>query len=191
MEKKSPKAEEQKTGQPKSAFRRLLMAACVALTIVIAFAVWMWSPSSTGYTNTPSAETANYEDDPNYKAGEAYLEKVAQEEGVESLGGGIYYKVLIAGNGPKPGAESQVRVNYEGRLVDGTVFDSSYKRGEAATFPLNGVITGWQIALKAMPVGSTWEVYIPYYYAYGERGSGANIPPYSALVFKVELLGIE
>lgn len=191
MEKKSPKAEVQKTGQPKPAARGLMFAACVALAVGIFFAVRMWMSPTSDYTNTPPTEVTNYEDDPNYKAGEAYLEKVAQEEGVESLGGGIYYKVLKAGEGPKPGAESKVRVNYEGRLVDGTVFDSSYKRGEAATFPVSGVIAGWQIALKAMPVGSTWEVYIPYYYAYGEHGSGANIPPYSALVFKVELLGIE
>lgn len=137
------------------------------------------------------AATPSYEDDPNYKAGVAFLEGVQKNPDVQSLGGGVFYKVIKEGQGAKPGQDSKVRVNYEGRLVDGTVFDSSYQRGEAASFPVSGVITGWQIALKAMPVGSTWEVYIPYYYAYGETGSGKNIPPYSALVFKVELLAIE
>lgn len=136
-------------------------------------------------------EATSFEEDPNFKAGEAFLAKVAEEPGVQTLGAGIYYKVLKEGNGPKPGQDSKVRVNYEGRLVNGTVFDSSYERKKEATFPVNGVITGWQIALKAMPAGSTWEVYIPYYYAYGAHGSGDNIPPYSALIFKVELLGIE
>ena len=98
--------------------------------------------------------------------------------------------VISEGTGPKPTQENTVRVHYEGRLVDGTVFDSSYERKEEATFPVSGVITGWQIALKAMPVGSAWEIYIPQYYAYGAQGSGKNIPPYSALIFKVELLGI-
>lgn len=137
------------------------------------------------------ASTSSVEDDPNYKAGLEFMEKIEKEPGIESLGAGIFYKVLKAGNGAKPGQDSKVRVHYEGRLVDGTVFDSSYERKEPATFPVSGVIMGWQIALKAMPVGSTWEVYIPQYYGYGAQGSGKNIPPYSALIFKVELLGIE
>lgn len=134
---------------------------------------------------------ASLDDDPNYKAGEEFMKKIAETEGVEALGGGLYYKVIVKGNGPQPGQDQKVRVRYEGRLIDGTVFDSSYARKEDATFPVSGVITGWQIALKAMPVGSTWEVYIPQYYGYGAQGSGTKIPPYSALVFKVELLGIE
>lgn len=164
------------------------------LILSLASVITMTGMTSCQQTKTDkdtTTEAASYEDDPNYKAGVEFLEKVQQEPGVQSLGAGIYYKVITEGQGAKPGQDSKVRVNYEGRLVDGTVFDSSYQRGEAATFPVNGVITGWQIALKAMPVGSTWEVYIPYYYAYGETGSGRNIPPYSALVFKVELLGIE
>lgn len=127
---------------------------------------------------------------PARKQGEAFLDSIAKCDDVKALGAGIYYKVLTEGNGEKPKMESTVKVNYEGCLVDGTVFDSSYKRREPATFPLNGVIPGWQYVLKEMPVGSTWEAYIPYYYAYGESGT-QGIPPYSALVFKIELLDIE
>lgn len=147
-------------------------------------------PSGNGYVNT-SAVASSPEDDPVYKAGEEFLAKMEKEPGVQSLGGGVLYKVIKEGNGPKPVQDNRVRVNYEGRLIDGTVFDSSYERHEPSTFGVGQVIQGWQIALKAMPVGSTWEVYIPQYYAYGAAGSGAKIPPYSALVFKVELLSIE
>lgn len=144
-----------------------------------------YSPDNAASGATPMA------DDPVYKAGEEFMAKVEKQEGVKPLGGGVFYKEVKAGTGAKPTGDSKVRVNYEGRLIDGTVFDSSYERGEAASFPVSGVIQGWQIALKAMPVGSEWEVYIPQYYAYGAQGSGEKIPPYSALVFKVELLGIE
>lgn len=151
-----------------------------------------------GYQHMPSSYESNTSiadeaaaNDSIRKAGEEFMAKIAKEAGVQPLGGGVFYKELKAGTGAKPTQDSQVRVNYEGRLIDGTVFDSSYKRGEPATFGVGGVIQGWQIALKAMPVGSEWEVYIPQYYGYGANGSGSNIPPYSALVFKVELLGIE
>ena len=165
----------------------LIAVSIVVLVIGIFMAVHFW-PAETIPVQVP--EQTAVEDDPNYKAGEEFLEKVAQQPDVKSLGGGIYYRVISEGTGPKPTQESTVRVHYEGRLVDGTVFDSSYERKEEATFPVSGVITGWQIALKAMPVGSAWEIYIPQYYAYGAQGSGKNIPPYSALIFKVELLGI-
>ena len=161
----------------------------LALVAAIMVGIKFW-PEEHFPINT-SASSASLEDDSIYVAGEAFMDSIAHVEGVDSLGGGLYYKVLKAGDGAKPTADSKVRVHYEGRLIDGTVFDSSYERSEPSTFGVGQVITGWQIALKAMPVGSTWEVYIPYYYAYGERGSGSNIPPYSALVFKVELLGIE
>lgn len=131
------------------------------------------------------------EENPNKIAGEAYLDSISRQPGVLSLGGGVFYKIIKPGSGAKPSDNSTVKVNYEGRLIDGKVFDSSYKRKQAAEFPVNGVIYGWQLALKAMPVGSTWEIYIPEYYGYGANGSGENIPPYSALVFKVELLGIK
>lgn len=168
------------------------VAAAIGILAVIAaifVAIQFW-PEENSPINADSASTS-LEQDSIYRASEAFMDSIANAEGVESLGGGLYYKVLKAGDGAKPTADSKVRVQYEGRLVDGTVFDSSYERSEPSTFGVGQVITGWQIALKAMPVGSTWEVYIPYYYAYGERGSGSNIPPYSALVFKVELLGIE
>lgn len=104
------------------------------------------------------------------------MAKTAKEPGVKALGGGLLYKVLKSGSGAAPTASSTVVVDYEGRLIDGTVFDSSYRRGESAEFPVNGVIQGWQIALKAMKPGDEWELYIPAYLAYGENGSGSNIP---------------
>lgn len=119
-----------------------------------------------------------------------YLTKNAKNKGVKTEKNGLQYKVLTKGNGALPTDTAEVEVNYEGRLIDGTVFDSSYKRGKAATFKVNQVIKGWQQALKMMPVGSTWELYIPYDLAYGERGT-RDIPPYSTLIFKVELLGIK
>lgn len=161
---------------------------CLALGVVAA--IIFWPSDDSPYANT-DVEAVVPEEDPVYKASEAFMANIENQPDVKPLGGGVFYKELVAGNGPKPTQDSKVRVNYEGRLIDGTVFDSSYERGEAATFPVGGVIQGWQIALKAMPLGSTWEVYIPQYYAYGANGSGEKIPPYSALVFKVELLGIE
>ena len=128
--------------------------------------------------------------DPYRQANEAFIDSIGKVEGVHSLGAGISYRVLTEGHGAKPSDQSTVRVHYEGALIDGTVFDSSYERKEPAEFPVGGVIEGWQYALKAMPAGSTWEVYIPWYYAYKETGSGASIPPYSALVFKIELLDV-
>lgn len=119
----------------------------------------------------------------------AYLEANAKEKGVKTTDSGLQYKVLTKGTGALPTDTSEVEVNYEGRLIDGTVFDSSYKRGKSATFRVNQVIQGWQEALKLMPVGSVWELYIPFNLAYGERGT-RDIPPYSTLVFKVELLGV-
>lgn len=95
------------------------------------------------------------------------------------------------GDGAKPGPTSKVKTHYHGTLIDGTVFDSSVERGEPISFPVNGVIAGWQEALQLMNVGSKYKLYIPYNLAYGERGAGADIKPFSALIFEVELLGIE
>ena len=124
-------------------------------------------------------------------AGEEFLKENAKRPGVKVTASGLQYEVLDATIGQKPKATDTVRVHYEGTLPDGTVFDSSYKRGEPISFPLNGVIAGWTEGLQLMSVGSKYKLFIPYHLGYGERGAGATIPPYSALVFTVELLGIE
>jgi len=124
-------------------------------------------------------------------AGETFLAENAKRPGVKVTPSGLQYEVLDATIGQKPKATDTVRVHYEGTLPDGTVFDSSYKRGEPISFPLNGVIAGWTEGLQLMSVGSKYKLFIPYHLGYGERGAGASIPPYSALVFTVELLGIE
>lgn len=123
--------------------------------------------------------------------GEAFLAKNAQREGVKTTASGLQYEVLEATLGQKPKATDKVKVHYEGTLVDGTVFDSSYRRGEPISFPLNQVIAGWTEGLQLMSIGSKYKFYIPYQLGYGERGAGAQIPPYAALIFTVELLGIE
>lgn len=127
---------------------------------------------------------------PNKKAGEAFLAKNKKAAGVVTLPSGVQYKVIKAGTGAVPADTSAVKVNYEGKLIDGTVFDSSYKRGEPVTMKVNQVIPGWTEILQKMPVGSTYEVYIPQDKAYGAREAG-QIKPFSALIFKIELLGIE
>ena len=124
-------------------------------------------------------------------AGEQFLAENAKREGVKTTASGLQYEVLEATIGQKPKATDTVRVHYEGTLIDGTVFDSSYKRGESIAFPLNGVIKGWTEGLQLMSVGSKYKFFIPYQLAYGERGAGGSIPPYAALIFTVELLGIE
>ena len=124
-------------------------------------------------------------------AGELFLAENAKREGVKVTESGLQYEVLEATIGQKPKATDKVRVHYEGTLIDGTVFDSSYKRGESITFGLNQVIKGWTEGLQLMSIGSKYKLYLPYQLAYGERGAGANIPPYAALIFTVELLGIE
>lgn len=123
--------------------------------------------------------------------GEKFLVENAKREGVKVTASGLQYEVLEATIGQKPKATDSVRVHYEGTLIDGTVFDSSYKRGESIAFPLNGVIKGWTEGLQLMSVGSKYKFFIPYQLAYGEHGAGASIPPYAALIFTVELLGIE
>jgi len=122
--------------------------------------------------------------------GEAFLAENAKKEGVTVTASGLQYEVVTAGTGPKPSASSRVKTHYHGTLIDGTVFDSSYNRGQPIDFAVNGVIPGWTEALQLMPTGSKWRLYIPYHLAYGERGAGANIAPYSALIFDVELLEV-
>jgi len=124
-------------------------------------------------------------------AGDAFLAANKNKEGVVALPSGLQYKVLTQGTGAKPTASDTVTCNYRGTLIDGTEFDSSYKRGEPASFPVSGVIKGWTEALQLMPVGSKWQLFIPPNLAYGEQGAGADIPPNSTLVFEVELISIQ
>lgn len=127
----------------------------------------------------------------NKAAGEKFLAENKGKEGVVTTPSGLQYKIINKGNGAIPADTSKVKVNYKGTLIDGTEFDSSYKRNEPATFLANQVIKGWTEALTMMPVGSKWELYIPYDLAYGSRETGGQIKPFSALIFEVELLGIE
>ena len=125
------------------------------------------------------------------EAGEKYLKENAKNEGVVTRPSGLQYKVLNEGTGRRPKATDQVVCHYEGFLVDGTVFDSSYQRGEPATFPLNGVITGWTEGLQLMQEGAKYRFFIPYRLGYGENGAGTIIPPYSTLIFDVELIEVK
>ena len=122
--------------------------------------------------------------------GEKFLAENKKKEGVVALPSGLQYKILTAGNGPKPKASDTVKCHYEGRLINGTVFDSSIRRNEPAEFPVSGVIAGWVEALQLMPVGSKWQLYIPSELAYGTHGAGQSIGPNQTLIFDVELLAI-
>jgi FKBP-type peptidyl-prolyl cis-trans isomerase FklB len=126
----------------------------------------------------------------NKKDGEAFLAKNKGAKGVKTTASGLQYKVITAGKGKRPTAEDTVTVNYRGTLIDGTEFDSSYKRNQPATFPVKGVIAGWTEALPLMKEGAKWILYIPANLAYGERGAGHMIGPNSTLIFEVELLSI-
>jgi FKBP-type peptidyl-prolyl cis-trans isomerase len=123
--------------------------------------------------------------------GDKFLAENKKKEGVKTTSSGLQYKVINDGNGPQPKATDTVTVNYRGTLVDGTEFDSSYKRGQAATFPVNGVIKGWTEALQLMKVGSKYQLFIPASLAYAERQMGTDIGPNSTLIFEVELVGIQ
>jgi FKBP-type peptidyl-prolyl cis-trans isomerase FklB len=128
----------------------------------------------------------------NKKEGDAFLEANKSKEGVKVLPSGLQYKILKEGTGPKPAASDSVSVNYRGTLINGKEFDSSYKRGQPATFPVSRVIPGWTEALQLMPVGSKWELFIPSDLAYGEHNPpGGDIGPDETLIFEVELLSIE
>lgn len=124
------------------------------------------------------------------EAGKKFITEKAAEEGVMATASGLHYKVVTQGTGAKPAATDEVTVHYEGRLIDGTVFDSSIERGEPATFPLNGVIPGWTEGVQLMSVGSKYQFYIPYDLAYGLQGAPPSIPPGATLVFDVELIKI-
>jgi FKBP-type peptidyl-prolyl cis-trans isomerase FklB len=127
----------------------------------------------------------------NKKDGEVFLAENKKKEGVVTLPSGLQYKVLTMGNGKKPRATDKVTLNYRGVLIDGTEFDNSYKRGEPAVFPVNGIIKGLSEALQLMPVGSKWQIVIPADIAYGEQGAGAQIAPNAVLIFEIELMGIK
>ena len=122
--------------------------------------------------------------------GAAFLAANGERKEVVTLASGLQYEILKEGNGEKPKASDSVKCHYHGTLIDGTVFDSSVRRGEPAVFPVGGVIKGWVEALQLMPVGSKWKLYIPYDLGYGARGAGESIAPYSTLIFEVELLEI-
>src|SRR6266567_3033044 len=123
--------------------------------------------------------------------GAKFLEENKKKPGVKTTASGLEYKVEKEGTGPQPKPTDMVSVNYRGTLIDGTEFDSSYKRGQPATFPVNGVIKGWTEALQLMPVGSKWQLFVPSELAYGDRGAGADIKPGATLIFEVELLSIQ
>jgi FKBP-type peptidyl-prolyl cis-trans isomerase FklB len=129
--------------------------------------------------------------DSNKAAGEAFLAENAKKEGVKVTASGLQYKVIEEGSGDSPGPNDTATVNYRGTLVDGTQFDSSYDRGQPATFPVGGVIAGWTEALQMMKPGAKWQIVIPSDLAYGERGAGRDIGPNSTLVFDVELISVK
>jgi FKBP-type peptidyl-prolyl cis-trans isomerase FklB len=136
-------------------------------------------------------EEANMAADKNKKEGEAFLAENAKKEGVITLLSGLQYKIIRAGNGAKPKLTDEVTTNYRGTLIDGTEFDSSYKRGKPVSFQVNGVIAGWTEALQLMSVGSKWQLFIPSNLAYGARGAGGAIGPNAVLIFDIELIAIK
>jgi FKBP-type peptidyl-prolyl cis-trans isomerase FklB len=136
-------------------------------------------------------ETRQASMEPNKKAGDAFLAANKTKEGVVTLPSGLQYKILKEGTGPKPTPADSVVCNYRGTLIDGKEFDSSYKRGQPATFPVGQVIKGWTEALQLMPVGSKWQLFVPADLAYGDRGAGPDIGPGATLIFEVELISIK
>ena len=155
----------------------LVLGCCLASAV--AYADPQMSSSTSGMTQMQ-----------NKQKGEAFLAANKRKPGVVTLPNGLQYKVLVAGNGKRPTKSDIVTVNYAGTLIDGTEFDSSYKRGQPATFPVAGVIPGWTEALQLMKEGSTWELYIPASLAYGEMGAPPAIGPNETLIFKVELISV-
>lgn len=150
--------------------------------------------TATSFADTQTTTTTSTQvqsADNNKAAGDAFLAANKSKKGVVSLPDGLQYKVIVAGKGATPTANDTVVVHYAGRLINGTVFDSSYKRGQPATFQVGAVIPGWVEALKLMKVGSTWELYIPSQLAYGDQGAPPIIGPNQTLIFKVKLLSIQ
>jgi FKBP-type peptidyl-prolyl cis-trans isomerase FklB len=137
------------------------------------------------------AEASKKAAEKNRKEGEEFLAANGKKEGVVTLDSGLQYKVLKSGAGKTPGPTDKVETHYRGTLIDGTEFDSSYKRGQTVTFPVNGVIPGWTEALQKMKEGDKWQLFVPSKLAYGERGAGREIGPNSTLVFEVELIAVK
>lgn len=137
------------------------------------------------------AERTRMQAEENKKKGDAFLAENKKKPGVVTLPSGLQYKIVTEGTGPKPSKDTTVVCHYRGTLIDGTEFDSSYKRGEPATFRVAQVIRGWQEILQLMPVGSKWQVFVPSALAYGERGAGERIGPNAALIFDIELVAIK
>jgi len=135
-------------------------------------------------------ERIKMEAEANKEEGRIFLDENKKKQGVVTQASGLQYKIIVEGDGPLPRATDTVECHYKGRLIDGTEFDSSYRRGNPATFQVGGVIQGWIEALQMMKVGSKWELYIPSELAYGDRGAGALIKPGATLIFEVEVLGI-
>jgi FKBP-type peptidyl-prolyl cis-trans isomerase FklB len=127
----------------------------------------------------------------NKKEGEAFLSENRKKEGIKALPSGLQYKVVKAGTGKKPKSTDTVTTHYRGTLIDGTEFDSSYRRGQPASFPVSGVIPGWTEALQLMEEGAKWQLFIPPNLAYGERGAGSQIGPNATLIFEIELISIQ
>jgi FKBP-type peptidyl-prolyl cis-trans isomerase FklB len=136
-------------------------------------------------------ELAKIVGEKNQKEGEAFLAENKKKEGVITLPSGLQYKVIKAGSGNKPKATDTVSVHYQGTLVNGTEFDSSYRRGQPVSFPVNGVIPGWTEALQLMEAGAKWQIVIPSNLAYGDRGAGPQIGPNATLIFEIELISIQ
>lgn len=142
-------------------------------------------------TTTGDSSSMQSQEAKNLQTGEAFLKANQAKPGVKTLPDGLQYQVLVQGKGPKPSKNDTVVVHYSGTLVNGTEFDSSYKRGEPATFPVDGVIPGWVEALQMMPVGSKWKLFIPATLAYGQQGMPPVIGPNETLIFEVSLIGIK
>lgn len=137
------------------------------------------------------AEERRVQGEKNLADGQKFLAENKGKEGIVALPSGLQYRILKAGKGKRPGPNDSVIISYKASLIDGTEFDNTYKQGGAATFPVTGVIKGWTEALKLMPVGSTWQLFIPPDLAYGERGAGQTIPPNATLIYELELGSIK
>lgn len=167
-----------------------MKALIVSILCISLFAATAYADDTSTSINTENSLNMQSTQTDAKNTGEKFLAENKSKAGVVTLADGLQYKIITEGTGPRPTISDNVTVNYAGKLINGTEFDSSYKRGQPATFPVTGVIPGWVEALQLMTVGSVWELYIPASLAYGERGAPPVIGPNETLIFKVELLGI-